>query len=81
MRGIFLVITLPQKDMIIQTEEDLKCIQEISDVVAITLKKMREYAKIGMTTKELDNYGAEILKSFGQIQLLSSHTSFRDGPA
>ncbi|MBS5798075.1 MAG: type I methionyl aminopeptidase [Dysgonomonas mossii] len=51
--------------MIVETDEDLKGIQEISDIVAITLKQMREYAKIGMTTKELDDYGAEILKNFG----------------
>ncbi|WP_306540967.1 type I methionyl aminopeptidase [Dysgonomonas sp.] len=51
--------------MIVETDEDLKGIQEISDIVAITLKEMREYAKIGMTTKELDDYGAEILKNFG----------------
>ncbi len=38
--------------MIVETDEDLKGIQEISDIVAITLKEMREYAKIGMTTKE-----------------------------
>ena len=51
--------------MIVETDEDLKGIQEISNVVAITLKEMREYARIGMTTKELDEYGAEILKNFG----------------
>ncbi|MBP8075920.1 M24 family metallopeptidase [Macellibacteroides fermentans] len=51
--------------MIVQTDEDLNGIQEISDIVAITLKQMREYARIGMTTKELDNYGAGILKSYG----------------
>ncbi len=51
--------------MLIQTEEEMKGIQEISDIVAITLKKMREYAKTGMTTKELDDFGADILKNFG----------------
>lgn len=60
-----LSITLHKKDMIIQTEEELKGIQEISDIVAITVKKMREYARIGMTTKELDDFGADILKNFG----------------
>lgn len=51
--------------MTVETDQDLKGIQEISDIVAITLKEMREYAKIGMTTKELDEYGAEILKNYG----------------
>lgn len=51
--------------MVIQTEKELRAIREISDIVAITLKKMREYARVGMTTKELDDYGAEILKKYG----------------
>lgn len=36
-----------------------------SEAVALTLKEMREYAKAGMSTKELDDYGADILKSMG----------------
>lgn len=51
--------------MIIQTEEELKGIQEISDIVAITVKKMKEYVRTGMTTKELDDFGRNILKNFG----------------
>lgn len=39
--------------------------KKVSEVVAITLKLIREYAKIGMSTKELDDYGGIILKSFG----------------
>lgn len=39
--------------------------QKISEVVGITLKKMREYAKPGITTKELDEYGGEIMRSYG----------------
>lgn len=51
--------------MSIESESDLIGITKVSEVVAITLKKMREHAKPGMTTKELDNYGYEILHSFG----------------
>lgn len=51
--------------MIIQTEEELRGLQEISNIVAITLKEMRGYARIGMTTKELDDFGADILKKCG----------------
>lgn len=65
MTGFFLFITLQKNDMEVKTDEDLKGIQEISDIVAITLKEMREYAGIGMTTKELDDYGAEILRNYG----------------
>jgi len=51
--------------MSITTEAELAGMKAISDIVAYTLKKMKEHAKVGMTTKELDDFGAEILKSFG----------------
>ncbi|WP_266204527.1 type I methionyl aminopeptidase [Pontibacter kalidii] len=51
--------------MSIESEEDLAGMQQISEAVAITLKKMREYARPGITTKELDAYGYEVLQSFG----------------
>jgi len=36
-----------------------------SEAVAHTLKEMSNYAKPGMTTKQLDEYGAKILEGFG----------------
>lgn len=39
--------------------------KKISEVVGTILKLMAEYAKVGMSTKELDKYGGEILKRFG----------------
>lgn len=36
-----------------------------SKAVALTLKEMRKYAHPGMTTKQLDNYGAQILQDLG----------------
>lgn len=39
--------------------------QAVSDAVAHTLKEMRNFAKPGISTKELDEFGAGILKSFG----------------
>lgn len=39
--------------------------KKASEAVAYTLKAMRDYAKPGITTKELDNYGAAILAGFG----------------
>ena len=47
------------------SEDELIGIKDASHAVAITLRKMREYAKIGMSTKELDDYGLAILESFG----------------
>lgn len=39
--------------------------QKASEAVAHTLKEIRNYAQPGMTTKQLDTYGATILSGFG----------------
>ena len=51
--------------MIIKTEEELQGIKTVSDAVAVTLRKMREYVQIGMSTKEIDEYGRKILENLG----------------
>ena len=51
--------------MSITTEAELIGMQKASEAVAYTLKEMRNYAKPGMTTKQLDDYGAKILSDFG----------------
>ncbi|MCT4700085.1 type I methionyl aminopeptidase [Tenacibaculum haliotis] len=51
--------------MSITKEEELVGMQKVSEAVGTTLKKMKNYAKVGMSTKELDDYGAQILKSYG----------------
>lgn len=51
--------------MSITTESELLGMKRVSDIVAYTLKQMKEYAKPGMSTKQLDDYGAAILKDFG----------------
>lgn len=51
--------------MSITKESELIGMKKISEVVGTTLKLMREYAKVGMSTKELDEYGKGILKSYG----------------
>lgn len=51
--------------MSITKAEELYGMQKASEAVAYTLKAMIDYAKPGMTTKELDDYGAKILSEFG----------------
>src|SRR6201991_311789 len=51
--------------MSISTENERIGMQQASDAVAITLKKMREYAKPGISTKELDEYGGKLLAGMG----------------
>jgi len=51
--------------MIIKTPEELEAMKAASHVVAVVLSKMKEYAEIGMTTKELDEYGGKLLSEMG----------------
>lgn len=51
--------------MSISKESELIGMQKVSDAVAFTLKEMKNFAKAGMSTKELDEFGATILQGFG----------------
>lgn len=51
--------------MSITTESDLLGMQRVSDAVAYTLREMKNHAKPGMTTKELDDFGKSMLQGFG----------------
>lgn len=62
--------------MSISKESELVGMQKVSEVVGTTLKQMREYAQPGMSTKELDDFGGEILKSFGAKSAPNSTYNF-----
>ena len=51
--------------MSITKHSELIGMQKASEAVAFTLKEMRKYARPGMTTKQLDNYGGQILNDLG----------------
>ncbi len=51
--------------MSITSQAELAGMQRVSEAVGLTLKRMREYAQPGMSTKELDTYGGNILKQLG----------------
>lgn len=51
--------------MSITNESEMSGMQKVSEAVAYTLKEMINYAKPGMTTKDLDDFGAGILARFG----------------
>lgn len=51
--------------MSITKESELIGMQKASEAVAITLKEMRHYARPGMTTKALDEFGAKVLSRLG----------------
>jgi methionyl aminopeptidase len=47
--------------MSITQESELVAMKKVSEAVAYTLKEMRNFARPGMTTKKLDDYGGQIL--------------------
>lgn len=51
--------------MSITTEAELVGMKRASEAVALTLKEMRNLVRPGMTTKELDELGGQILNDFG----------------
>ena len=51
--------------MSITKESELTGMKKASDAVAYALKEMKNHARPGMTTKQLDDFGASILKDFG----------------
>ncbi len=51
--------------MSITSQSDLNGMQRISEIVAHTLKEMRNFTKPGMSAREIDEYGGELLRRFG----------------
>lgn len=51
--------------MSIKQESELIGMKKISEAVAYTLKEMRNYAQPGMSTKQLDDFGGQILNDLG----------------
>lgn len=51
--------------MSITKESEFAGMKKVSELVAYTLKEMKSFARPGMSTKELDDFGAGILKEFG----------------
>lgn len=51
--------------MSITNPSELVGMQKASEAVAITLKEMRKFAKPGISTKQLDDYGGQILNDMG----------------
>lgn len=51
--------------MSITKHAELLGMQKASEAVAYTLKEMRNYAQPGMTTKQVDSYGGQILNDLG----------------
>jgi methionyl aminopeptidase len=51
--------------MSISSQAEFLGIKKISEAVALTLKKMRDFARPGLSTKALDDYGGRLLAELG----------------
>jgi methionyl aminopeptidase len=51
--------------MSITSPKEQAGMQAVSEAVAITLKKMHDFAQIGMNTLELDEYGGKLMQEMG----------------
>jgi methionyl aminopeptidase len=51
--------------MSISSEQEKLGMQKVSEAVAYTLKAMRKHCREGMSAKALDEFGADLLQSFG----------------
>ncbi|GAA3714006.1 type I methionyl aminopeptidase [Salinicoccus jeotgali] len=51
--------------MIIKTEEEMQHLEEIGRICGTVLKQLVDYTAPGMTTKEIDDKGGELLKEMG----------------
>ena len=56
---------LKQEGMSIKSEEELEGIRRVNEIVAVVLRKMKEYTKVGMSTLEIDQYGRDLLAEYG----------------
>ncbi len=51
--------------MTANTPEEIAALKKIGKIVALTIKEMKDSVKPGMTTKELDDIGANTLRKYG----------------
>lgn len=62
--------------MSVDTEEQFEGLKKIGEIVANCLVWMRNSAKVGMTTAELDDIGAKYLEKFGAVSAPKSVYNF-----
>lgn len=53
--------------MTVGSEDDIKGLKEIGKIVALTISEMKRQTRVGMTTKELDDIGGRLLRSYGAV--------------
>lgn len=53
--------------MTVGSQRDIDGLKAIGKIVAITIQEMKQHARVGMTTKELDEYGGQLLQRYGAV--------------
>ncbi|MDT3415156.1 MULTISPECIES: type I methionyl aminopeptidase [Bacillales] len=53
--------------MTVESQKDIDGLKEIGKIVRLTINEMKRHARVGMTTKELDDIGGQILKKYGAV--------------
>lgn len=53
--------------MTVESQQDIDGLKEIGRIVALTIKEMKRQARVGMTTKELDEIGGYFLQKHGAV--------------
>ncbi|GAB6989829.1 type I methionyl aminopeptidase [Paenibacillus pini] len=49
------------------SQNDIDGLKEIGRIVALTISEMKRHTRVGITTKELDDIGGQLLKSHGAV--------------
>lgn len=62
--------------MIIKTDEEYKGMREIGQICGRVLKEAIAYTKVGMTTKEVDEYAGKLLEEYGAVSAPISEYDF-----
>ncbi|GLX70520.1 type I methionyl aminopeptidase [Paenibacillus glycanilyticus] len=62
--------------MTIGSQKDIDGLKKIGRVVGLTIKEMKSQTRAGITTKELDNIGGQILKKYGAVPAPKSTYNF-----
>ncbi|MEK0316754.1 hypothetical protein [Cohnella sp. 56] len=53
--------------MTIGSQSDIDVLKEIGKIVAMTIRAMKRNSRVGITTKELDEIGGQLLNEIGRI--------------
>ncbi|MDF2647767.1 MAG: type methionyl aminopeptidase [Paenibacillus sp.] len=62
--------------MTIGSQKDIDGLTEIGKIVALTISEMKRHARVGMTTKELDDIGEIFLNSRGAVSAPKTTKNF-----